>query len=105
MLHGQCRHGLPVEYNFTGFVDPPGLLKSASFEEILEVFIYDAEYKFNMLMTMSLERNVLVRLQNVFDGKGLRDGKKEKTQIVPHSASCCGEISPFFMGKAHKMDK
>lgn len=23
MLHGRCRHGLPVEYNFTGLVDPP----------------------------------------------------------------------------------
>ena len=47
-MHGRCRHGLPVEYIFTGFSDPASLYKAATYEEILEFHIHDAEYKLNV---------------------------------------------------------
>ena len=35
-LHGRCRLGLPVMYNFMGKSEPVLMFKSASYEEMLE---------------------------------------------------------------------
>ena len=60
---GHCRLGLPVTYNFLGKSEPGLMFKAGSFDEILEYQIHEAEYTFNLIMTMSLEKGVMVRVQ------------------------------------------
>jgi hypothetical protein len=103
VIHGRCRHNLPVEYNFVGSIEPELLLKAASFDELFEFFLYDTEYKLNMLMTESLERNILIRLQAIFDGKGFALSKHLNRKNVGVLKKVMDEITPRYVEMSEKV--
>ena len=53
--------GLPVEYIFSGCTDPARMFKAATYEEILEYHIYDAEYKLNVRARACMQARVRAR--------------------------------------------
>ena len=79
------------------------MLKAASFDEILLYFIYDAEYKLNRIQTLSLERNVLVRLQNVFDAQGFSMTKHLNRKNVGVLKQAMDEITPRYVEMVEKV--
>ena len=102
-MHGRCRHGLPVEYVFTGSAEPTMLFKSASVEELLVFQRYDAEYKLQIIMTESLKKNILVRLQTVFDVKGASVSKHLNRKVTGIAKQITEQITPRYVEMVDKI--